>query len=62
MDLLQTLSFSLHKTLIDRLESGGLHVNYSDVFISCLNPPSDGTHLLQRWDCTHLLQIGEQVV
>lgn len=28
MDLLQTLSVSLHNTLIEGLESGGLLVNY----------------------------------
>ncbi len=39
---------SLHKTLIDGLESSGLLVNYCDVFISCLDSHSDGTHSLQR--------------
>ncbi len=33
--LLQTI-FSLHKALIDGLESRGLLMDYSDVFISCL--------------------------
>ncbi len=42
-----TCSFSLHKTLIDRLESCGLLVDYFDVFISCLDSHSDGTHSLQ---------------
>ncbi len=33
--------------LIDGLESCGLLVDYSDVFISCLDSCSDGTHSLQ---------------
>ncbi len=39
--------FSLHKMLIDGLESCGLLVDYCDVFISCLDSHSDGTHSLQ---------------
>ncbi len=39
---------SLHKMLTDRLESYGLLVDYCDVFISCLDSDSDGTHSLQR--------------
>ncbi len=34
--------------LIDELESCGLLVDYCDVFNSCLNSHSDGTHSLQR--------------
>ncbi len=45
---LQTHSFWLHKTLIDGLEWSGLLVDYCDVFISCLDSHSDGTHSLQR--------------
>ncbi len=40
-------SFSLHKTIIDGLEWCGLLVDYCDVFISCLDSHSDGTHSLQ---------------
>ncbi len=36
------------KMLIDRLEWCGLLVDYCDVFISCLDSHSDGTHSLQR--------------
>ncbi len=47
MDLfLQTLTFSLLKMLIDRLDWCGLIVDYCDVFISCLDSHSDGTHSL----------------
>ncbi len=35
-------------TLTDGLEWCGLLVDYSDVFISCLDSHSDGTHSLQR--------------
>ncbi len=45
---LQTHTFSLHKTFIDGLELCGLLVDYCDVFISCLDSHSDGTHSLQR--------------
>ncbi len=38
----------LHKTLTDGLEWCGLLVDYCDVFISCLDSHSDGTHSLQR--------------
>ncbi len=44
----QTHSFSLHKMLIDGLEWCGLLMDYCDVFISCLDSHSDGTHSLQR--------------
>ncbi len=40
-------SFLLHKTLTDGLEWCGLLVDYCDVFISCLDSHSDGTHSLQ---------------
>ncbi len=40
-------SFSFHKMLTDGLELCGLLVDYCDVFISCLNSHSDGTHSLQ---------------
>ncbi len=42
-----THSFSLHKMLIDGLEWCRLLVHYCDVFISCLDSNSDGTHSLQ---------------
>ncbi len=45
---LQTRSFWLHKMLTDGLEWCGLLVDYCDVFISCLDSHSDGTHSLQR--------------
>ncbi len=41
-------SFCLLKTLTDGLEWCGLLVDYCDVFISCLDSHSDGTHSLQR--------------
>ncbi len=44
-------SFCLLKMLIDGLESCGLLVDYCDVFISCLDSHSDGTHSLQRIHC-----------
>ncbi len=49
MDLfLQTRNFSFHKTLNEGLELCGLLVDNCDVFISCLDSHSDGTHSLQR--------------
>uniref|UniRef100_A0A9J7Z141 Growth arrest specific 7 n=1 Tax=Cyprinus carpio carpio TaxID=630221 RepID=A0A9J7Z141_CYPCA len=42
-----TGSFWLHKTLTDGLEWCGLLVDHCDVFISCLDSHSDGTHSLQ---------------
>ncbi len=42
---LQTSSFWLRKTFIAGLE---LLMDYCDVFFSCLDPHSDGTHSLQR--------------
>ncbi len=44
-------SFLLHKTYINELGSCGLLVNYCNVFISCLDSHSDGTHSLQRIHC-----------
>ncbi len=44
----QTRSFSLHKVSVDGLEWCGILVDYCDVFISCLDSYSDGTHSLQR--------------
>ncbi len=41
-------SFSLPKTLVNELEWCRLLVYYCDVFISCLDSHSDGTHSLQR--------------
>ncbi len=43
-DLFRSYSVS---TLIDELEWCGLFVDYWDVFISCLDSHSDGTHSLQ---------------
>ncbi len=45
--VLQTV-FSLHNELIAGLKWCGLLVDYCDVFISCLDSHSDGTHSLQR--------------
>ncbi len=59
---LQTHSFSLHK-VIDGLEWCGLLVDYCDVFISCLDSHSDGTHSqqsihsLRQWCNATFLQI-----
>ncbi len=41
------LCILLHKVLIDGLEWCELLVYYCDVFISCLDSHSDGTHSLQ---------------
>ncbi len=57
---IQTHRFLLHKMLIDRLDLCGLLVNYCDVFISCLDSHSDGTHSLQRihwWASDVILQV-----
>ncbi len=52
MDLiLKKHSFSLLKMLTDGLDWSGLLVDYYDVFISCLDSHSDGTHSLQRIHC-----------
>ncbi len=48
MDLFLINRFLLHKALIDGPKSCGLLVDYCDVFISCLDSHSDGTHSLQR--------------
>ncbi len=44
---LQTHTFCLLQMLTDGLERFGLLVDYCDVFISCLDSHSDGTHSLQ---------------
>ncbi len=44
---LQTHSFSFNKMLIDVLQTCGLHVDYYDICISCLDSHSDGTHSQQ---------------
>ncbi len=62
---LQTCSFSLHRTSIDGLEWCGLLVDYCDVFISCLDSHSDGTHSLQRihwWGSDVMLQFFKYVL
>ncbi len=46
-----TQSFSFHNILIGPLEWCGLLVDYCDVFISCLDSHSDGTHSLQSIHC-----------
>ncbi len=38
---------AFHKMLTDGLESYGPLVDYRDVYISCLDSRSDGTHSLQ---------------
>ncbi len=48
---LQTHSFCLLKMLTDGLDWCGLLVDYCDVFISCLDSYSDGTHSLQSIHC-----------
>ncbi len=44
-------SFCLLQMLSDGLEWCGLLVDYCDVFISCLDSHSDGTHSLQSIHC-----------
>ncbi len=44
---LKHAAFHLNKMLPDGLESFGLLVDYCDVFISCLDSHSDGTHSLK---------------
>ncbi len=59
---LQTHSFLLNKTLTDGLEWCGLLVDYCDVFISCLDSRSDGTHSLQRiywWESDWMLHFSK---
>ncbi len=61
---LQTCCFSLHKPLFDGLESCGSLVDYCDVFISCLDSHSDGTHSLQRihwWTSDAMLNFFKSV-
>ncbi len=41
----------LLKSLTEELECCGLLVDYCDVFISCLDSHSDGTHSLQSIHC-----------
>ncbi len=58
LNLLPRCRFSLHKTLIDGLESCWLLVGYCDVFTNCLDSHSDGTHSLQRiqWWASEVMQ------
>ncbi len=59
---LQTHSFCLLKMLTDGLEWCGLLVDYCDVFISCLDSHSDGTHSLQSihcWDSDAMLHFSK---
>ncbi len=48
---LTNMQLLFHKMFIDGLEWCGLLVDYCDVFISCLDSHSDGTHSLQRIHC-----------
>ncbi len=62
---LQKASLSLYKVLIDGVESCGLLVDYCDVFISCLDSHSDGTHSLQRiywWTSNAMLIFSKSVL
>ncbi len=62
MDL---FSFLFHKMLTDELEWCELHVDYCDVFISCLDSHSDGTHSLQRihwWASDVMLNFSKSVL
>ncbi len=57
-----TPSFCLLKMLTDGLEWCGLLVDYCDVFISCLDSHSDGTHSLQSihcWDSDAMLHFSK---
>ncbi len=49
-------SFFLHKMLTDGLDLCGLLVDYCDVFISCLDSHSDGTHSLQSIHCEQVME------
>ncbi len=54
--------FCLLKMLTDGLEWCGLLVDYCDVFISCLDSHSDGTHSLQSihcWDSDAMLHFSK---
>ncbi len=58
MDLFLTNRFSLHNILIDELD-------YCDVFISCLDSHSDGTHSLQMihwWASDAMLHFPKSVL
>ncbi len=60
--MMDLFSFCLLKMLTDRLEWCGLLVDYCDVFISCLDSHSDGTHSLQRihcWDTDGILHFSK---
>ncbi len=60
----QTCSFSLHKVSVDGLEWCGILVDYCDVFISCLDSYSDGTHSMQRihwWTSDAILHFSKSV-
>ncbi len=62
--LKKTCSFSLHKMLINGLEWCELLVDYCDVFSSCLDSHSDGTHSLQRiywWASDGMLHFYKSV-
>ncbi len=55
---------SINKMLTDGLEWCGLLVDYCDVFISCLDSHSDGTHSLQRmhwWASDGILHFFKSV-
>ncbi len=57
-----TLSFLLHKMLIDELESCGL---ICDVFSSCLDSHSDGTHSMHRihwWASDVMLNFTKSIL
>ncbi len=59
---LQTHCFCLLKTWIDGLEWCELLVDYCDVFISCLDSHSDGTHSLQSiywWASDAMLHLSK---
>ncbi len=56
--------FLPHKTLTDGLEWCGLLVDYCNVFISCLDSHSDGTHSLQSihwWASDVMLNFSKSV-
>ncbi len=65
MDLFLTnMQLFFHNTSADGLEWGGLLVDYCDVFISCLDSHSDGTHSLQRihwWASDGVLHFSKSV-
>ncbi len=60
-----THGLSLHKMSVDGLEWCGLLVDYCDVFISCLDSHSDGTHSLQKihwWASDAMLHFSKSVL